>query len=185
MDFAAIKAKAEREWNALENLRQPLIYIGMGTCGKAAGAEEIYSTSKKTLSQMNLLGRVLQVGCIGMCYLEPVMAVRKPSGPFIYYGNLTWTVGWFSVFIFATIYNLTHDVSDDTWATFWWVKVIITVVLGVGTTIWFLFGGVRDIRALFHTLATMKRDHRDDGRVVDHHNVADEPLEEEAAGAVE
>ena len=104
---------------------------------------------------------------------------------FIYFGNLTWTIGWFSVFIFATIYNLTHEVSDDSWATFWWVKVVITVFLGVGTTIWFLFGGVRDIRALFATLATMKRDHRDDGRVVDHHNVSDEPLEEEATEMAE
>jgi SSS family solute:Na+ symporter len=118
----------------------------------------------------------------------PVTGLRAilPSKEFtrgdkvIYFANLTWTVGWFSVFIFATVYNLTHDVSDDSWAAFWWFKVILTVVLGVGTTIWFLFGGVRDIRALFHTLATMKRDHRDDGRVVDHHNVADEPLEETA-----
>ncbi len=89
MNFAAIKAKAEREWNALANLPQPLIHIGMGTCGKAAGAEDVYSVAKQTLRQMNLLGRVLQVGCIGMCYLEPIMAVRKPGGPFIYYGNLT------------------------------------------------------------------------------------------------
>jgi NADH:ubiquinone oxidoreductase subunit F (NADH-binding)/(2Fe-2S) ferredoxin len=61
----------------------------MGTCGKAAGAEEVYTAAKRTLKQMKVLGRVLQVGCIGMCYLEPIMAVRKPGGPFIYYGNLT------------------------------------------------------------------------------------------------
>ena len=95
----------------------------------------------------------------------------------IYFGNLTWTTFWFSVFVFATIYNLKYNVSDDAWATFWWVNVILTVVLGVGTTVWFLIGGIHDIRALFKTLATLKRDHRDDGRVVDHRNVADEPLD--------
>ncbi len=89
MDFVSMKAKAEREWNALANLRQPLIHVGMGTCGKAAGAEEVYTAAKQILRQMNLLGRVLRVGCIGMCFLEPMMAVRKPGGPFIYYGNLT------------------------------------------------------------------------------------------------
>ncbi|MBI4763709.1 MAG: SLBB domain-containing protein [Deltaproteobacteria bacterium] len=61
----------------------------MGTCGQAAGAKEVYASVRKTLKQMNLLGRILQVGCIGMCYLEPLMAVRKPLEPFIYYGNLT------------------------------------------------------------------------------------------------
>ena len=89
MDFTLIKERAEKNWKALENLRQPLIQIGMGTCGKAAGADEVYTAAKQTLKQMNLLGRILQVGCIGTCYLEPIMAVRKPGGPFIYYGNLT------------------------------------------------------------------------------------------------
>jgi len=96
---------------------------------------------------------------------------------FIYYGNLVWTVAWFAIFVFATIYCVRHEVSDDAWATFWWVKVIITIVLGVATTIWFFVGGIYDIRDLFKTLATLKRDHRDDGRVVDHHNVSDEPME--------
>jgi NADH-quinone oxidoreductase subunit F len=31
----------------------------------------------------------MEVGCIGMCYLEPMMAVCKPGGPTILYGNLT------------------------------------------------------------------------------------------------
>ena len=89
MDFTLVKTQAEREWEALQNPQQPLIYIGMGTCGRAAGAEEVYAAAKQTLKQMDMSGRILQVGCIGMCYLEPLMAVRKPGGPFLYYGNLT------------------------------------------------------------------------------------------------
>jgi NADH-quinone oxidoreductase subunit F len=41
------------------------------------------------LKRMGVLGRIIQVGCIGMCYLEPMMAVRKTGRPFICYGNLT------------------------------------------------------------------------------------------------
>ncbi len=89
MDFLSIKERAEKNWKALENLKQHLIQIGMGTCGKAAGADAIYAVVKRVLKQLNLLGRVMQVGCIGTCYLEPMMTVRKPGGPFIYYGNLT------------------------------------------------------------------------------------------------
>ena len=87
--FASIKTRAEREWEALANLKQPLIHIGVGTCGKAAGADQVYAAAKETLKEMGLLGRIIQVGCLGMCYQEPIMAVRKPAGPFIYYGNLT------------------------------------------------------------------------------------------------
>jgi hypothetical protein len=43
------------------------------------------------------------------------------------------------------------------------------------TLVWFTIGGLIDLRAFFHALKTMKRDARDDGRVVAHHNLADEP----------
>ena len=89
MDYTSMKAKASREWNFLENLPQPLIQIGMGTCGKAAGAAAVLDSVKRTLKKIHYLGRVMEVGCIGLCYLEPLMAVRKPGRPFIYYGNLT------------------------------------------------------------------------------------------------
>jgi NADH:ubiquinone oxidoreductase subunit F (NADH-binding)/(2Fe-2S) ferredoxin len=69
-------------------MEEPLIYIGMGTCGMAAGAEEVTASAKRTLKEMNLPGHILHVGCIGMCYIEPLMAVRKPGKPFVYYGNL-------------------------------------------------------------------------------------------------
>lgn len=87
--FTSIKEKAEREWKDLKNLKQPVILIGTGTCGKAAGADDVYSAAKETLRNMGILSRIYQVGCIGMCYLEPIMAIRKPGKPFIYYGNLT------------------------------------------------------------------------------------------------
>lgn len=89
MDFFSIKKRAVKNWEALENLKQPLIQIGMGTCGKAAGADEVYAVAKQVLKQLNLLGRVMKVGCIGTCYLEPMMSIRKPGRPFIYYGHLT------------------------------------------------------------------------------------------------
>lgn len=89
MSYTAIKAKAEKEWNWLENLPQPLIQLGMGTCGRASGADDILDSVQQTLKDANLLARTMEVGCIGMCYLEPLMAVRKPGRPFILYGNLT------------------------------------------------------------------------------------------------
>jgi NADH-quinone oxidoreductase subunit F len=89
MRYTAIKAKAEKEWNWLENLPQPLIQLGMGTCGRASGADDILGSVQQTLKNLNLLARTMEVGCIGMCYLEPLMAVRKPGRPYILYGNLT------------------------------------------------------------------------------------------------
>ncbi len=52
-----------------------------------------------------------------------------------------------------TVYNLTHDVSDDAWAVYWRCQVFIIFIIGTGTTVWFFIGGIRDIKALFQTLA--------------------------------
>jgi NADH-quinone oxidoreductase subunit F len=89
MDYASMRAIADKQWNWFSKSPQPLIYIGMGTCGRAAGAEKVLSAVELALKRMRLLGRIIQAGCIGMCYLEPMMAVRKATGPFICYGNLT------------------------------------------------------------------------------------------------
>jgi NADH-quinone oxidoreductase subunit F len=74
-----MKAKAQTEWDWLENLPQPLIQLGMGTCGRASGADEIFRSVQQTLKDLNLLARTMEVGCIGMCYLEPMMASENPD----------------------------------------------------------------------------------------------------------
>jgi len=89
MDYVSLKARAEKQWRSLENLKQPVVQIGMGTCGQAAGAQGVLEAVKRSFKELQVLGRIIQVGCIGLCYLEPIMAVRKPGRPFIYYGNLT------------------------------------------------------------------------------------------------
>jgi len=82
---------------------------------------------------------------------------------FIYIANYIWTGGWTLVFIFGTIYNLTHDVSDDAWMKFWKIYVAIHVVVAVIVIFWFIIGGARDIKRMVKRLTTMDRDESDDG----------------------
>ncbi|MBN2312222.1 MAG: hypothetical protein JXR94_24800, partial [Candidatus Hydrogenedentes bacterium] len=102
---------------------------------------------------------------------------------FLYYAKLIWTMLWFAVFVAFCAWQLGWSMPVAAWAKFWGIKVAITVVIGTGTTVWFFIGGIYDIRALFRTLGTLKRDHLDDGRVVNHHNVEDEVLIEAEDGS--
>src|SRR5439155_22031802 len=62
------------------------------------------------------------------------------------------------------------------WAGYWMTTgVVIPFIIAAVTLVWFGFGGMKDIRDFFHAFRTMKRDARDDGRVVENHNLADEP----------
>ena len=61
MDYETLKVNADKQWHALERLRQPLITIGMGTCGQAAGAKGVLSALDQGLKRMRMMGRIMQV----------------------------------------------------------------------------------------------------------------------------
>lgn len=93
---------------------------------------------------------------------------------FFYYAKMTWSLVWFGIFVVVSSYNLVFDVPDSTWATFWAWRIGITLVIGIVTTVWFFLGGIHDIRDMFHTLKTAKRNVLDDGMVVDNHNLGEQ-----------
>jgi len=82
---------------------------------------------------------------------------------FIYIVNYVWTGGWTLVFIFGTIYNLTWEVSDETWMSFWNIYLLIQLGLALVVTVWFAIGGYKDIVTMIQRLRTEQRDDRDDG----------------------
>jgi SSS family solute:Na+ symporter len=98
----------------------------------------------------------------------------------IYVAGFIWGMGWFVLFLVGTVYNIFVDVSDSTWFAYWKVTVWIGLVLGSVTTVWLGLGGLRDMKDLFHRLRTAKRDDRDDGMVINHHNRDEIELDEPA-----
>ncbi len=89
MKFDEVRRRAVAEWEALENSGKPRILVGAGTCGRAAGALAVLEAIKTKLAESNIEAVITQVGCIGPCYIEPMVNIIKPGRPHIYYGNLT------------------------------------------------------------------------------------------------
>jgi len=85
----------------------------------------------------------------------------------IYILNYAWTGIWTMVFIIGTIYNLSNDVSDDTWMLFWKNYIYIHIIISLLTIVWFTIGGFRDLKVMMEKLKTEHRDHQDDGWVSD------------------
>jgi len=83
-----MKAKALAEWQAAEQGSQSHVLIGAATCGKAAGALDTIAAFQSQQAKHGLDMAITQVGCIGVCYVEPVVAIRKPGRPMILYGNV-------------------------------------------------------------------------------------------------
>ncbi len=93
----------------------------------------------------------------------------KDKGVFIAVG--VWFLTWFIVFITFTIYELTIGMSDGGWSRLWQVSIYSQYGLLVVVSIWFLVGGVRDVKSLFLDLAKAKHNDLDDGTVIDHQNL--------------
>jgi len=89
MAFSEIQKQALLEWEALQHSKKPLVYVGTASCGKAAGASVVLEAINRELSRRNIEAVVTQVGCIGLCYAEPLVDIIKPGRPRICYGNVT------------------------------------------------------------------------------------------------
>jgi SSS family solute:Na+ symporter len=87
-------------------------------------------------------------------------------------GLFGWNMLWFVVFVVGSVWNLIAPWPDSVWSLFWHISVVgLPVFIAVVTAIWFTWGGVRDIRALFRLLRLQKINHLDDGTVVGHQNL--------------
>ena len=87
-DLLSLRNRALEEWDQLEHASEPVIYIGMGSCGIASGAGRIWDRASKIIQQENIPARLLKVGCIGPCYLEPLVDIRKPGLPRVSFNNV-------------------------------------------------------------------------------------------------
>jgi len=83
------RTAAQRAWAEFENNTRPIIYFGTSSCGRAAGAMSAWDTAEKLLESLGVEAEICEVGCIGPCYLEPLMDVKLPGKPRVSFANVT------------------------------------------------------------------------------------------------
>ena len=89
MTFDQIRSRAIAEWEALEQTEKPRIFIGAATCGRSAGALAVLQAVNAELAKHDIDAIVMQVGCLGLCYAEPLVDIIKKGRPRICYSNVT------------------------------------------------------------------------------------------------
>jgi len=89
MTFQEIQQRAKRDWEELNRSASPLIFVGTATCGRSAGALTVLEALQAELKKHSLDARMIEVGCLGLCYAEPIVTISKPLRPGICYGSIT------------------------------------------------------------------------------------------------
>jgi len=89
--FDQLRERANTHWEQLFNGDKPIITVGTATCGRATGALDVLNTIREKLGVERPDIPVIEVGCMGHCYAEPLVAIFKPGGeyPPLLYGYVT------------------------------------------------------------------------------------------------
>ncbi len=78
----------------------------------------------------------------------------------------SWTMFWWVIFIVVTIWNIFSPWPVSWWAVYWhYYAIIIPFIIAIITTVWFLWGGIHDLRQLYRDLKVYKSEAGDDGTV--------------------
>ncbi|MCK4602772.1 MAG: NADH-quinone oxidoreductase subunit F [Phycisphaerae bacterium] len=89
MNYQDMFRLAKEQWEALQRSDKPLILVGTATCGRSAGALDVLETFRKELKKRGIDCNIIEPGCIGLCYAEPLVTIIKPGRPGICYPNVT------------------------------------------------------------------------------------------------
>ena len=84
-NFEQLEAEAIRRREA--EAGRPWLRVGTALCGQAAGADAVVAALRDALESQGVEARISEVGCIGLCYAEPLLDVQLPGGPRVFYGN--------------------------------------------------------------------------------------------------
>ena len=88
MNYQEIASKAKTEWDEMTNGRVPLIRIDTAMCGHAAGAFRVLETLKEYMETKGIEANVQEVGCLGLCYAEPLVDIKKPGKSRLFFNNV-------------------------------------------------------------------------------------------------
>jgi len=89
-------------------------------------------------------------------------------------GLFGWSMIWFGVFVVGSLWNFLSPWPIHVWSAFWFVVGIgIPIAFALITSVWFAWGGIRDMRLFFSRLKGERVDSLDNGMVVNHHNLGE------------
>ncbi len=75
--------------SAKERDARPRVFVGMGTCGIAAGAREVWQELATQVKTHGIDADLVRTGCIGMCEKEALLDIELPGIARITYGEVT------------------------------------------------------------------------------------------------
>jgi len=88
-DYSELKTQADEQWKELVAGDRPWIRVGTGLCGQASGALDVLDAISAEAERLEVDITLDEVGCLGMCYAEPLVDVQLPGGSRLFFKNVS------------------------------------------------------------------------------------------------
>ncbi len=86
--YDVLKKEADERQDRLTNGKIPWIRIGTEVHARAAGAIDVIESFKNELNSRNIDAIVQKVGSLGISYAEPIVDIKKPGMPRLFFANV-------------------------------------------------------------------------------------------------
>jgi NADH:ubiquinone oxidoreductase subunit F (NADH-binding)/(2Fe-2S) ferredoxin len=86
--YAELKTASNERWRELTAGDRPWVRIGTAICGHAAGAFDTLAALRDKLEASGVDATVDEVGCLGLCFAEPLVDVTLPGGARLFFSNV-------------------------------------------------------------------------------------------------
>jgi len=87
--FSDLTERADERWRERVAGDRPWVRIGTAMCGHAAGALDVVDAVRAEIDSRGIDANVDEVGCIGLCYAEPLVDVLKPDGSRVFFQRVS------------------------------------------------------------------------------------------------
>jgi hypothetical protein len=99
--FPELETEAARRWSEISASGRPWVRVGTALCGQAAGGEEVADALREAVKRHGADALVTEVGCLGLCFAEPLVDVQFPGGARVFTATSppnpptrSWPVTW-------------------------------------------------------------------------------------------
>ena len=87
--FEVLESVAKQRWEDLNSGSKPWLRIGTALCGEAAGSKNLLPRIQNILDALKIDANVSEVGCLGLCFAEPLLDIQLPGQSRVFYRNVS------------------------------------------------------------------------------------------------
>lgn len=155
------------------------IVISLLTCKESFNLDRLLHRNKYAYDEDIAKGETIGTDSIWSKLYKTLIGITPEytkTDKVIAWSVFIYSIGWnfICLFVVVLVWNTIKPFSGEDWSIYFFITTIAaSILIGSVSTVWFLWGGIKDLRLLFKDLKARVVNPLDNGQVVGHTSLAD------------